>query len=413
MRERLDAALEDSETLVVLCSPAAARSAYVNGEIETFQRLNREGRIFPVIASGEPESGDPETECFPPALRGRGVLAADLREVKLPDGRVVGDGRDGGRLKLLSGLLGLPLDAIVQRERRRQRLQVAAATGAAALFAFIAAAAIFQTFAARAQTAKACAQQSAIAIRGRDYPKALTTIAEAVRQLPEQRGQFLTQMRWMAFVTRGQSFAHIGANTIDDISVSPQQRFFASVRENGILQVTDRGTARTWQKDGAGSGGYNSVSLSDRFVAALRAVEGRNRVEIELLDATDGRKVGSIPVSFPVLGTHGVALSPDGRFAAICHTAFTAGYDVAAARELWRTPDRGYLGYDGNDDAVDCIFDSGSAILAIQNPYEPMLLRAESGVRVDGVAYKVDAWRTLWDGPESWLGLSEHVPWLG
>ena len=50
--------------------------------------------------------------------------AADLRETKLPGGRLVGDGREGGRLKLIAGLLGVPLDNLVQRERKRQRLQL-------------------------------------------------------------------------------------------------------------------------------------------------------------------------------------------------------------------------------------------------------------------------------------------------
>jgi hypothetical protein len=67
---------------------------------------------IPVIAAGEPDSGDPETECFPPALRGKALLAADLREIKLPTGQLIGDGREGGRLKLLAGLLGVGLDQL-------------------------------------------------------------------------------------------------------------------------------------------------------------------------------------------------------------------------------------------------------------------------------------------------------------
>ena len=124
----LQAALENSETLVVLCSPDAAKSTWVNHEIETFIRLGRKDRIFPVIARGEPNSGDPGTECFPPALRPQGILAADLRQFKTTTGQLVGDGREAARLKLIAGLLGLPLDELAKRERRRQR-QVSAALG--------------------------------------------------------------------------------------------------------------------------------------------------------------------------------------------------------------------------------------------------------------------------------------------
>ena len=140
----LQAALENSETLVVLCSPDAAKSTWVNHEIETFIRLGRKDRIFPVIARGEPNSGDPGTECFPPALRPQGILAADLRQFKTTTGQLVGDGREAARLKLIAGLLGLPLDELAKRERRRQRQVSAALGGAAILFAAVAAVAIWQ-----------------------------------------------------------------------------------------------------------------------------------------------------------------------------------------------------------------------------------------------------------------------------
>lgn len=139
--ERLQEALEASETLIVLCTPASARSQWVNHEVETFLRLGREDRIFPVIAAGEPDSGNPDTECFPPALRNKGMLAADLREIRKPSGQVVGDGRESRRVKLIAGLLGLPLDRLVQRERRRQRQLIAMLGGAAAAFAAVAIAA--------------------------------------------------------------------------------------------------------------------------------------------------------------------------------------------------------------------------------------------------------------------------------
>jgi hypothetical protein len=135
----LQAALEDSETLLVLCTPTSAKSHWVNHEVETFLKLGREERIFPVIAAGEPDSSDPETECFPPALRGKGLLAADLREIRRPNGHLIGDGKDAGRLKLIAGLLGVSLDQLVRRERRRQRRTIALLASAAAAFALLAA----------------------------------------------------------------------------------------------------------------------------------------------------------------------------------------------------------------------------------------------------------------------------------
>ncbi|MFZ4604577.1 MAG: toll/interleukin-1 receptor domain-containing protein, partial [Caulobacterales bacterium] len=155
----LQQALEESETLIVLCTPTSAKSHWVNHEIETFLKLGREAAIFPVIAAGVPDSGDPDTECFPPALRNKGLLAADLREIKLPTGQLVGDGREGGRLKLTAGLLGVPLDKLVQRERRRQQQVVVVLSAAALVFLGVAAVAGVQTINERTQRERADKQR--------------------------------------------------------------------------------------------------------------------------------------------------------------------------------------------------------------------------------------------------------------
>ncbi|MCJ7533612.1 MAG: toll/interleukin-1 receptor domain-containing protein [Anaerolineales bacterium] len=112
----IEDALRASRYLIVICSPHAARSMWVNQEVETFQRLDRSGRVLAVIVDGEPNAGD-ERECFPPALRTAEPAAADAR----PDR----DGKGDAKLKLLAGMLGLGFDALKQRDTHRhiRRLQ--------------------------------------------------------------------------------------------------------------------------------------------------------------------------------------------------------------------------------------------------------------------------------------------------
>ncbi len=141
LSEKVQQALKESDALIVLCSPSAATSEWVNAEVVAFQDLRRSHRIYPVVCPDLPDSADLEGDYFPPALRGKGHLATDLRDLKLPDGRRIGDGRDGGRLKLLSGLLGLPLDTLAQRERTRQRRLIARLALASIVFALVALAA--------------------------------------------------------------------------------------------------------------------------------------------------------------------------------------------------------------------------------------------------------------------------------
>src|SRR3984893_7862159 len=67
LTEQTLAALQASEFLIVLCSPNAAQSLYVNEEIRRFKAMGRAARVIPVIIDGEP--GDAARECFPAALR--------------------------------------------------------------------------------------------------------------------------------------------------------------------------------------------------------------------------------------------------------------------------------------------------------------------------------------------------------
>ena len=123
LSEKTKAALESSDFLIVVCSPNSANSFYVNEEIRLFKKMGRQGRILPVIVDGEP--GDPERECFSKALRFKvdrdGVLTDQREEPLAADARPRGDGREGARLKLVAGLLGLALDEIVRRAERERR----------------------------------------------------------------------------------------------------------------------------------------------------------------------------------------------------------------------------------------------------------------------------------------------------
>jgi len=115
---QIEEALRASRYLIVICSPHAARSKWVNKEVETFQRLGRPGRVLAVIVDGEPNVGD-DRECFPPTLRQAEPIAADVR----PEG----DGKGNAKLKLLAGMLGVGFDGLKQRDThlRIRRLQFA------------------------------------------------------------------------------------------------------------------------------------------------------------------------------------------------------------------------------------------------------------------------------------------------
>jgi tetratricopeptide (TPR) repeat protein len=133
LTEQTIGALEASKFLIVVCSPNAAQSKYVNEEVRRFKMLGRAERVIPVIVDGEP--GDPARECFPPALRWmvspNGQVTDEHEEPIAADARKQGDGKEIAKQKVVAGLLGLGLDEIVRRaeraRRRRNRFWVALA----------------------------------------------------------------------------------------------------------------------------------------------------------------------------------------------------------------------------------------------------------------------------------------------
>ena len=163
----INAALQESACQIVICSPDAARSHWVNQEILAFKRLGREGRIFPLIVSGEPNAsslpGREAEECFPPALRfhlgADGNLSDAPTEPVAADVRPGKDGKKRAKLKIAAGLLGVGFDVLRRREtqRRARRLFVAtcAATGGMVLTSGLATYALIQRALAQSQTARA------------------------------------------------------------------------------------------------------------------------------------------------------------------------------------------------------------------------------------------------------------------
>jgi tetratricopeptide (TPR) repeat protein len=153
LAESLRNALDESGFLIVVCSPAAAASRWVNEEIKVFQELGRADKILCLIVAGEPLAAQrglaPELECFPHALFGaplEGRIGVELTSEPLAaDLRAGGDSRHSARLKIIAALLGVSFDELRHRDHARQRRRLAlvglAATLGCVIFAGLAVAA--------------------------------------------------------------------------------------------------------------------------------------------------------------------------------------------------------------------------------------------------------------------------------
>jgi WD40 repeat protein len=140
LSRNIDEAIKVSRSMVVICSPHAAASAWVNEEIRQFKQMGRADRIMCLIVGGEPNATDkglPEEECFPPSIRhvvdAAGALTEARAEPIAADVRPGMDGKTCAKLKLLAGILGIEYAQLNDRELRRRW----ARTAVLSLLAFV------------------------------------------------------------------------------------------------------------------------------------------------------------------------------------------------------------------------------------------------------------------------------------
>ena len=173
----ITAALNDSEALVVVCSPAAARSRWVNAEIQAFRASGRGDRIYCYVVDGDPASRDDENCCFPPALLAPDVEGGPPREPLAADARSVGDGRERAFVRLVAGLLGVGYDDLAQREAQRRQRRVAATVGASFVITTIALGLAAAAYVARNDAQRRQAQaEDILGFMMGDLRKRLTTV---------------------------------------------------------------------------------------------------------------------------------------------------------------------------------------------------------------------------------------------
>jgi len=163
--------LADSAKLILLCSPAARASSYVDDEIRRFVAVHGAQHIIPVLVAGVPNNeaqpGQEGEMAFPAALCEvlAMPLAADYRGIDLRKDRPDRDAFEGPWYTLLANLYGLSRSQVEQRDKlrlRRRRRILATLIGAVMLaLTTLAGVALWQKHVAQWQQKRAMARQLA------------------------------------------------------------------------------------------------------------------------------------------------------------------------------------------------------------------------------------------------------------
>lgn len=350
-------ALMASDTLIVVCSPRAAQSPWVDKEIAQFKQLARaagpkaEDRVFALIVDGEPH-GAGETECFPPALKlktdgsAAEPLAVDVRKF----------GRDDALLRLVGGILDVGYDDLRQREARKRRAEMFRAQALFVSGLALTGAALAGGFFAASNYVDANEQKSALFAAAADQLSAednhLPAMLMALHGDPAaeagvveglfRRDGYASRDALVRAYTHRRLAGFFGDEGVSVMAVGPA--------DGGIIALGHRdGSVSVWSARGeklralaeAGTPEVKAVGISgDQRVVAAGDADGRMRVWA----VADGREMAAFAIGERnqadgmARAVTGVALSPDGTQVA------TIGFSQEGGEvKLWSAEGGGLL----------------------------------------------------------------------
>lgn len=298
LSDAIKEALRASRFLVVVCSPRTPESRWVNAEVEYFAELGRHRQVLALLIDGEPY------ESFPRALgsinralivedeaanKGREFepLAADVRTVE--SGGSQGKRKHAAALRILARCLGVPFDALRQRdvERRRRRLQLVATGVAAILLAF-------------------CAVLYYAHLKRRDAEGARSEVGTARSELQKVAAEAKTETRRAGI-------------EVDSIARAKRLRDYTEdIRDvKRAWDANDLGRARLLLDRNAPSAGALDLRGLEWFYWDLRLREAY--------------------VSFKGMsGARSIDVSADGKLVACCNLVEAVVWDVPAGAEKFR-----------------------------------------------------------------------------
>lgn len=390
----IERALSASTRLIVICSPHARASVYVDDETTRFVKLHGADRVVPVLLSGVPNNEartpDDPAQAFPPALcKALAMpLAVPYRGFDPKKDRVDRGAFADAWFVLLANLYGIGRDELEQREKRRRtrRLRIVAGIVSGIIGALATALVVSIVFWRQAVEQRNIAvEQSHIALsrqlsaNSAQYGDAdprlaalLAVEAYATERTPEARRALYGAMQIPVPFTLLKSEKAVQATAF-----SPDGQLLVAAGEDSLIRLWD---VRTHKPVGEPWLGHK---IGDNRTAAINGIafspDGATIASVGddgkliLWDVRSGKPVGEPLQASGAGGVYSVAFSPDGKI--------IATGNIEKEVMLWdaaqRTPIRKL---EGHDFAVNALaFDPAGELLAASSGSDVLLWKVATG----------------------------------
>jgi TIR domain/PQQ-like domain len=429
--QSLDRHLNSSGKLIVLCSPAARGSQFVNDEIQRFARTKGAENIIALLVAGLPNNEATAEQqaqmAFPDALceAMKMPLAADYRGFDPNRSKVDRGPYEASWYTTLANIYDVSRAQIEQREKKRRarRRQITVAVAAASIIVLAALSFIAwkqrqdavrqqSVAAARLLTSQAAAYESTRRSQGlrlraliaaESLRKAWTSEGynawrRATLQMPPILGRINTDtgLIRMAFTADGkQLFAlcgerHIHVFSVPDLQELKKFEALATAYELAIDSKGERALAYQANDEFVEafdvlSGAKRSVFLPANFRSASFNPSGdaivTSLTNLWVIDATSDEVHSR--VAFPK-GASAVTLSPDGATVLALTEKTLTAYDTVDGKVRWQLPLSGEAGR-------EMVFSGNGRSVMVKGSRELSIVNATTGEILKSLPIKPDA----------------------
>ncbi len=323
----IQTALDNSEFLIVICTPETSGSQWVLREISYFLEHHDHDHVLAVLADGEPD------EAFPKQITEIRNEDGEVTEIVEPlAANIAAPTRARRRklfqtesLRILAALIGCPYDALYRREQRYRFRRLAVASGivlglAAAFVGLLLnrnARIQEQLRASQINESKALAALAYNSFKNGNYREALSSVLEALPSEDNDRPYVpdaeYTLTRQLSVY--GKDGIHYDQSidlpsAVSKMLMSHDTRFLATLDAYNMVRVYDTYSGKLlWEKQ-------RERDLDFEYVDALQAVFAGG----ELLDAATGERLWNLET-----GYHRSAFSRNGAYMALM--VYTGGKD--------------------------------------------------------------------------------------